>query len=1215
MMNNKSHPVKPQNVARWLAAVATLAVFLIFAEFFFPAKAVSARTIVLRSDVSLALVDGTDIVTSAKLAERNSRTFVPIGDVAELFGAEVSFDGTDFIVTLGNVTVTMTMNNLNYTKQVGDGPVDSIYIPDITNNDASPEPPQMIEGLAYAPVAALAHALDCYIYWTMKDGVHIVVVSVTPLSETEQGDLRDAAETMLSESYTATSGIYLDKSAISFTIDSNGIPAAETLVATIEPSDATNKTVRWASGNTSVATVDEIGNVTAVGEGQTTVTAYSADNSHTATCAVTVNVVWASSVTLSQSTASYTLEYNHSTNAFVTKSFQLTAEVSPANAAYQTITWSSSNQSVATVSSSGYVTVVGIGSASITASCPGASAVCAVTAVPVLPESVVITTTPASFNGFTRSSTVFSPTSLTLKATVYPLTAYNNSVTWSSNAPSVATVSGGVVTPKGIGSTTITATCGTVSGTYAVKVNELLASGVVLTVKNSALNELKSPITATVTGTAVTDSFTISAVVNPPDTYNKTIKWTITGDADTIAFNSATGAITPKKPGTAIITATCGPASSSVTINVYPEMVLKQGFSRAFVNGRVFAPEYTAAVNIGGNMMVPAELVEAMTGAKLAKDPAGTMLIDGHKYVPAVATFEALKFNVKYVGGTGSNGYESGENYVLVTKADKYNIGLVNAKIAAAKKAANWSIIAPTKVLILPGGEIKLTTGKSLRLQSLVQPENATSYNVTWSIVSGSNLVTLNETTGLVTAGTTRGTATIKVTAAAKDGSKPLLTATCTVEVVVPVERVRISKTTFTFAPTELGQTVTLYATVEPAEAVQNVAWRSSDDKVATVSPRGVVTAKGYGTATITVTSVEDPSKRAACVVTVQRPVAVSWVKLYTDPVVFFAGQAASVEVLYEISPTDATNKNATLTITPENKAFAAFSTTKLNYINVYAGNTSGTATLKITTEDQGKFAVSDVIVVDRVTSYSMYLTQQKASLYKNLGKTTTLTLRYSDQIEILGTVGNWYYVQKGNTRGFISKNVELSTEKPPILEDYITISHQDSDPIQISISGNDIVITGYVHFTENNYNSDLIIPGIQKQWTGDFYVFNTYYVTVQIKLKTSSNNSNQKYIIIDSYDYAGVSHFSPNSSWSKSNGGTIIMYSGDTRSSPTHVYSDSSFQWTVSHEFGHALGIADAYNTNPTITSIMNRFGTKVQNVDIQKMLRAFETNTWQTW
>jgi hypothetical protein len=194
-----------------------------------------------------------------------------------------------------------------------------------------------------------------------------------------------------------------------------------------------------------------------------------------------------------------------------------------------------------------------------------------------------------------------------------------------------------------------------------------------------------------------------------------------------------------------------------------------------------------------------------MTGAKLAKDPAGTMLIDGHKYVPAVATFEALKFNVKYVGGTGSNGYESDENYVLVTKADKNNANLVNTKIAAAKTAAKWGIVAPTQVLILPGGEIKLTKGHSLRLQSLVQPENAASYNVTWSITAGGNLVTLNEATGLVTAGTQRGTATIKVTAAAKDGSKPLLTATCTVEVVVPVEKVTVSPLAVTLLTGKVG--------------------------------------------------------------------------------------------------------------------------------------------------------------------------------------------------------------------------------------------------------------------------------------------------------------------------------------------------------------------------------------------------------------------------
>ena len=62
--------------------------------------------------------------------------------------------------------------------------------------------------------------------------------------------------------------------------------ASETLVATVEPSDATDKTVTWTSDKPEVATVDANGKVTAVAEGEATITAQAGDK--TATCKVTI---------------------------------------------------------------------------------------------------------------------------------------------------------------------------------------------------------------------------------------------------------------------------------------------------------------------------------------------------------------------------------------------------------------------------------------------------------------------------------------------------------------------------------------------------------------------------------------------------------------------------------------------------------------------------------------------------------------------------------------------------------------------------------------------------------------------------------------------------------------------------------------------------------------------------------------------------------------
>lgn len=140
-----------------------------------------------------------------------------------------------------------------------------------------------------------------------------------------------------------------------------------TLTATINPSNATDKSITWSSSNPSVATVNN-GKVTAVGTGNATITATAGGKS--ASCTVTVSEanVAVTGVTLSQTTL--TLNPNGSAT--------LTATVNPANATEQAVTWSSSNPSVAAVNN-GKVTAVGAGSATVTATAGSKSASCAVT--------------------------------------------------------------------------------------------------------------------------------------------------------------------------------------------------------------------------------------------------------------------------------------------------------------------------------------------------------------------------------------------------------------------------------------------------------------------------------------------------------------------------------------------------------------------------------------------------------------------------------------------------------------------------------------------------------------------------------------------------------------------------------------------------------------------------------------------------------------------
>ena len=83
------------------------------------------------------------------------------------------------------------------------------------------------------------------------------------------------------------SSVALNKESVS--LYRNTSPTTATLIATVNPSNAVNKSVTWRSDNIAVATVDERGNVTAVGNGKATITVTTTDGNKTASCGVTVS--------------------------------------------------------------------------------------------------------------------------------------------------------------------------------------------------------------------------------------------------------------------------------------------------------------------------------------------------------------------------------------------------------------------------------------------------------------------------------------------------------------------------------------------------------------------------------------------------------------------------------------------------------------------------------------------------------------------------------------------------------------------------------------------------------------------------------------------------------------------------------------------------------------------------------------------------------------
>ena len=245
------------------------------------------------------------------------------------------------------------------------------------------------------------------------------------------------AVTVQAQKVSAT-GVSLNKTSLTMTEGDT-----QTLTATVTPSNATDKSVTWSSSNTSVATVSSSGVVTAKAAGTATITATTNDGAKKATCTVTVKAATVSVTGVSLDNTSLSMTVGNTQT--------LTATVSPTNASDKSVTWSSNNASVATVSTSGVITAksAGIATITVTTNDGAKKATCAVTV-----KAATVPVTGVSLDKTSLSMMVGDTQTLT--ATITPSNATDKSVTWSSSNSSVATVSSsGLVTAKAAGTTSI----------------------------------------------------------------------------------------------------------------------------------------------------------------------------------------------------------------------------------------------------------------------------------------------------------------------------------------------------------------------------------------------------------------------------------------------------------------------------------------------------------------------------------------------------------------------------------------------------------------------------------------------------------------------------------------------------------------------------------------------------------------------------------------
>ena len=644
---------------------------------------------------------------------------------------------------------------------------------------------------------------------------------------------------------TPVSGVTLDKTTLGLAA---GKQTAQ-LTATIAPAGASYKNIVWTSSDESVATVDANGLVTPIWAGTATITVTATNGTEftsddkTATCTVTVSAVSVSGITLDNTTLTLIAEGEQRA---------LSATVTPADVSYATVVWTSSDESVATVSASGVVTPLAEGTATITATATNGTA------------------TTADDKTATCTVTVIMPNSITYldyNAEAGALV----SATCTSYAPLTADMT----------------TWGTEGETKWIVAESDVETSYHINILGDVRLIIKGNVTVTAKyGILVKDgnSLTIYAQSKDPSTMGKLYaNGTYCAAGIGGQYGNKSGSITING---GMITAVGGQDSAGIG-----------GGNRVLSNSNTGGDSGTITIN-GGIVTATGNGHGAGIGGGGGENGGGnaeTIIING-----GIVTATAGTGYGAGIGGGGQNDQNSGGNggtIIInggtVTADGKAGRGIGGGGINNSSASYNYDLIKGddvlysyenegaiyhyyprpdvTSVSIDQEGLELFVRGSQGYLHATVTPSEANA-SVVWS-TSDPQVATVDNDGRVIPQGI--GTATITVTATngtADTSDDKTATITVTVQPQPDVTGIALNLTSLELS-TDLYEEQ-LQATISPSGAKNGVVWMSSNPAVATVDRNGKVTAIGVGTATITATATNDTEdtsddKTATCTVTI----------------------------------------------------------------------------------------------------------------------------------------------------------------------------------------------------------------------------------------------------------------------------------------------------------------------------------------------------------
>jgi uncharacterized protein YjdB len=603
-------------------------------------------------------------------------------------------------------------------------------------------------------------------------------------------------------------------STVIVTPPSANVVVGTTLQLAAETRDASNnvltgRSVSWSSSNASIAGVSATGLVTANALGSVTITATSEGKSGAS--AITVVQIPVTLVTVSLAATTITVGQT-------TQATAITRDAVGTILTGRTITWSTGNAAIATVSSGGVVTAVSAGTVQVTAMSEGktGSATLTVNPTPVATLVLSVAATPMIVGG-TQVLTA-QPKDAggnTLSGRTVNWVSSNTGVLTVSAATSVSTPGGATITVAavGLGTATISATSESAPGatTPTITVNPVPVATVTV-----------SPPTANlVVGISPTQQLTaVTKDVSGNVLTGRLVTWTSGNTA--AATVSATGLVTTAGAGTATITATSEgkTGTSSITVSLAPVVTLT-----------VSAP--TTPMIVGGTQQLTAT----------ARDANGNVLTG------RTVTWASSNGSVLTVSSTGS-------------PATVTAIGVGAATITATSESVSSTPTPSITVNPVPVATVTVSPATATLVLGITPTQQFTAVTkdangnvlagrlVAWT--SSNTAAATVDATGLVTA-VGAGSTTITATSEGKSGPSAVTVS------LAPVSAVTVSAPT---TPMIVGQTQQVTATTRDANGNlvtgRVISWVSSNNAVLTVSANGTpatVTAVAPGTATITATS------------------------------------------------------------------------------------------------------------------------------------------------------------------------------------------------------------------------------------------------------------------------------------------------------------------------------------------------------------------------